>query len=184
MRDPRSGRVVDGRGGIAFSAGHAVRLILVGAVGLTMFDAWVTPARWRVAVPPADMLRRGDADDPGDLPVAFLRWWFFTPLEGVVLAARNIPGGAQWLLQDRGAVIDLSSGPCPGGHELRATRRAGGHLETVEECRSGAAPMAGDRVRYADVSSGLRVDLTVESIDDVAPGPEVFTDPDANRGGT
>src|SRR5579872_2701576 len=82
MRDPRSGKVVDGRGGISVSAGRAVRVVLLGPAGLTLFDAWVTPARWRVAVPPADIVRRGDADDPIDLPVAFLRWWFFTPLEG------------------------------------------------------------------------------------------------------
>jgi len=87
MREPRSGRVIRGRGGLAVVPGRALRMILVGVAGVTMLDAWVTPARWRVAVPMLGVLRRGGADDPADLPIGFLRWWFFTPLEGRLFAA-------------------------------------------------------------------------------------------------
>jgi hypothetical protein len=184
LRDPRRARVIDGRGGMAVSAGRAVRLILLGPGGMTMFDAWVTPGRWRVAVPAASLVRRGAADDPDDLPVAFLRWWFFTPLAGTVVATRSTSAGAEWLLDEHGAVIDLVSGVCPGGRLLRATRRAPKHEEVVEECRSGAAPAAGDAVHYADLSSGMRVDLVLESIDEAPPDAEALSDPDSDRGGT
>jgi hypothetical protein len=178
MREPRSGRVVEGRGAIAVLTGQAVRMVLLGAAGLTMFDAWVTGERWRIAIPAADLVRRGGADDPGDLPVAFLRWWFFTPLEGALFAAGSTGSGPLWLLRERGAVIELRSGSCPGGDLLVATRRARGHDEEVRECRAGAAPRAGDSVRYADRSSGLEVDLVVESVADSPPDPETLADPD------
>ena len=42
MREPGSGRVIDGRGAIAVEPGQAVRMILTGAAGATMLDAWVT----------------------------------------------------------------------------------------------------------------------------------------------
>jgi hypothetical protein len=185
MRDPRSGRVVDGRGAIAVSADRAVRLILLGAAGLTMFDAWVTSERRRVALPPAYIVRRGGADDPSDLPVAFLRWWFFTPLEGAMFAAGSTPSGPLWLLRHHDAVVELRSGRCSGGAGLLvATRRARGHEEQVQECRARAAPGAGDSVHYADRSSGLQVDLVVESVADLPPDPEALADPDADRGGT
>src|SRR5580704_6974926 len=72
MRDPASGRVVDGRGAIAVAPGRAVRMMLVGAAGATLLDAWVTPTRWRIAVPPLDLVRRGANDEPRDMPVGFL----------------------------------------------------------------------------------------------------------------
>lgn len=185
MRDPHSGRVVDGRGAIAVSTGKAVRLILLGAAGLTMFDAWVTSEKWRVAVPPADVVRRGGEDDPRDLPVAFLRWWFFTPLEGTMFAAGSTPAGPLWLLRDRDAVIEVRSGVCSGGVAglLVATRRARGHEERVQECRAQSEPKAGDSVRYEDRSSGLELDLVLESVADLPPDPDALADPDAERGG-
>jgi hypothetical protein len=178
MREPRSGKVIDGRGAIAVLSDR-VRMVLLGAAGFTMFDAWVTPDRWRVSVPPADVLRRGGAEDPADLPIGFLRWWFFRPLEGDVFAARTTARGPLWLLRDRGAVIELSSEPCPeGGALLQAVRRAGKQEEEVRECRTGSGPRPGDSVRYRDRSSGLEVDLVVESVADGPPDAAGLADPD------
>jgi hypothetical protein len=179
MRDPTSGRVIDGRGAIAVAPGAAVRMILTGAAGATMLDAWVTRLRWRVAVPPLDMVRRGGLADPRDMPVGFLRWWFLTPLEGRLFAASFTEGGLRWLIRHEGAVIELRETSCAQGRLLHATRRIAGHVETVEECRAHAAPSVGDSARYVDESSGLCVDVQLESIAAAPPRDEAFQDPDA-----
>jgi hypothetical protein len=179
MRDPTSGRVIDGRGAIAVAPGSAVRMILTGAAGATMLDAWVTRVRWRVAVPPLSLVRRGDLAEPREMPVGFLRWWFLTPLEGSLFAATFTDGGLLWLIRYGGAVIDLREAACAHGRLLHATRRIAGHVETVEECRAHAAPSVGDSARYVDESSGLCVDVQLESIASSPPSDEAFQDPDA-----
>jgi hypothetical protein len=184
MRDPRSGRVIDGRGAIAVAPGQAVRMILVGAAGATILDAWVTPDRWRIAVPPLELVRRGEKEEPRDMPVGFLRWWLLTPLEGQAFAATAVDGGYLWLLRDAGAVVELRQGACSRGNLLRATRRMAGHAETVEECRDRAAPGVGDSAHYVDEASGLRVDLQLESVASGPPSGEAFQDPDLAGSGT
>jgi hypothetical protein len=179
MREPSSGRVIDGRGAIAVKPGQAVRMILTGAAGATMLDAWVTFTRWRVAVPPLALIRRGDLVAPRDMPVGFLRWWFLAPLAGGLFAATSTREGPLWLLRYAGAVIELREEPCPRGTLLRATRRVEGRGEAVDECRARPAPSAGDTARYVDESSGLRVDVQLESIGTEPPRDEAFEDPDA-----
>jgi hypothetical protein len=179
MREPRSGQVIDGRGAIAVKPGEAVRMILTGAAGATMLDAWVTMTRWRVAVPVLSLVRRGDVLAPREMPVGFLRWWFLTRLAGGLFAATCTGDGALWLLRYGGAVIELREEPCSRGTLLRATRRMEGRAETVDECRSRAAPSAGDTARYVDESSGLRVEVLLESIGTEPPRDEAFEDPDA-----
>jgi len=184
MREPRTGRVVDGRGAIAVAPGRAVRLILVGGAGFTLLDAWVARDKWRIAVPPIEVVRRGGAsDDPDDLPVGFLRWWFFTPLGGTLFAATRTDSSARWLLRDEGAVVDLLQTQCPEGRLLTVTRRAHGRSEVVREC---GAPTrrAGDWVEYRDGPSGLGIRLVVESVADRPPQDEAFGNPDAEQGGT
>lgn len=178
MREPWSGRTLQGRGGLAVEPGHAVRMILVGVAGLTMLDAWVTPERWRVAVPAVGLVRRGGADEPRDLPIGFLRWWFFTPMAGELFAARYDGAAPLWLLRDRGAVVELRAGVCERGPRVRATRRAGGRTEGIDECRAGRGPAAGDRVRYEDATSGLAVELELESVSAEPPVDDAFVDPD------
>lgn len=178
MREPSSGRVLDGRGAIAVKPGAAVRMILTGAAGVTMLDAWVTLTRWRVAVPPLALVRRGDLVAPRDMPVGFLRWWFLTPLAGGLFAATFTADGPLWLLRYAGAVIELREGRCPRGILLRATRRVDGRGEAVDECRARPGPSAGDVARYVDESSGLRVDVFLESIGTEPPPDEAFQDPD------
>jgi len=184
MREPRSGHVVDGRGAIAVAPGRAVRMILVGAAGLTLLDAWVGRDRWRIAVPPVQTVRRGGAsDDPADLPVAFLRWWFCTPLEGELFAAKRTGSGTLWLLRDGDAVIELVRGPGPpGAGLLTATRRAHGRSEVVQECRAPTL-RPGAWVEYKDESIGLGLRLVVESVAERPPEQDAFGDPDV-QGGT
>lgn len=177
LREPRTGQVVRGRGGLAVVPGRALRMILTGVAGVTMLDAWITPQRWRVAVPPLGVLRRGGTDSPADLPVAFLRWWFFTPLEGRLFAAELERGSPVWLLRDGDAVVELRALGCERGPRLVAARRERGRAESVDECRAGIEPSEGDHVRYED-ASGLAVELVLESVSAEPPAAEAFVDPD------
>ena len=181
LREPRSGQVIRGRGGLAVVPGHALRMILIGVAGVTMLDAWVTPRRWRVAVPPLGLVRRGGEDDPPDLPIGFLRGWFFTPLEGKLFAATLDGAAPVWLLRDGGAVVEVRAGSCDRGSRLFVARRRRGRAESVDECRAGAAASVGDHVRYEDAGSGLVVDLVLESVSAEPPVAEAFADPDEER---
>jgi hypothetical protein len=143
-----------------------------------MLDAWVTPDRWRVAVPPAGIVRRGGLDEPPDLPIAFLRGWFFRPLAGVLFAAAAEPEGPTWLLRDEGAIVEVRSRRCDLGARLVATRHEHGHTESIDECRSSAAPRAQDRVHYEDATTGLAVDLVLEAVGTDPPPSQAFDDPD------
>jgi hypothetical protein len=183
MDEPAAGRSLEARGAIAVAPGKAVRMILVGGAGLTMMDAWVAPERWRIAIPPRSMVRRGGSEEPNDLPIGFLRWWFITPLRGTLFAGGETAAGTEWLLRDGDAVNDLLAGRCDVGRLLRVQRRVRGRAELVDECTMLAVPRAGDWVKYADEATGLRVDLVVESVSGEAPRPEAFSDPDAGGGG-
>ena len=185
MHEPTSGRVVDGRGAIAVAPGRAVRMILVGGVGSTMFDAWVTRDRWRVTVPPLDLSRRGGSEEVPDLPVGFLRWWFLSPLEGRLLAATSLSAvESVWVLRPAGAVVELRAGRCERGDRLVATRRVGLRTERVDECRAPGGPRPGDTAEYRDLSSGLRVEVLVESISVAGPDEGAFVEPTGAEGGS
>jgi hypothetical protein len=143
-----------------------------------MLDAWVTPARWRIAVPPMNIVRRGGADEPPDLPVAFLRGWFFRPLAGTLVAAARFPDGSTWLLRDGGAVVRVDARTCERGPRLLVTRREEQREESIDECRAGQEPSTGDRVRYEDRATGLAVDIRLEAVGVDPPPPQAFDDPD------
>jgi hypothetical protein len=178
MREPRTGHVVDGRGAIAVAPGRAVRMILVGGAGATVLDAWVTPDKWRVAVPPLALVRRGGSDEPSDLPVGFLRWWFFRPLEGTVFAAGATPAAEMWLLRDGDAVVELREARCDRGTLTTSTRRVGARTERIDECRAGASRSANDRVSYEDEATGLVVRIVLEEVARDPPSEEAFANPD------
>ena len=192
MRASRIGRTIDGRGAIAVSPGHAMRMILVGAAGATMLDAWVTPERWRIAVPPAGVLRRGgdggarggqpEGDEPDDLPVGFLRWLFFRPLAGTLFGGSLQPGHVLFLLRDDDAVLEVRLGVCRRGALTVTMRRDRGRTERLEECRAGGAVTPGDSVRYEDEKAGLSVDLTIESVAAGPPEADAFENPDGDGG--
>jgi hypothetical protein len=187
LHEPRSGRVVDGRGAIAVAPGRALRLILVGAAGGTMLDAWVTADQFRVAIPPTGPVRRGNAsssdsrssEDARDLPVGFLRWLFFTPLQGRLFAGEQEPNGFLFVLRDGEVVLEVRLRPCDRGRFATVTRRSPGRIERLDECRAGNAPHQGDWVTYQDDSTGLRCDLTIESVANEPPDDVAFRDPDA-----
>jgi len=181
MREP-AGRVIEARGALAVAPGRGLRMILIEGPGVTALDVWVTPERWRVAVPPVDLLRRGGSDAPPELPVGFLRWWFFGELRGTLFAATVERGRKAWLLRDGEAVLELHEEPCDRGTLLRVARRVHGHTELVDECRAGDLPERGDQVRYTDQTSGLEVDLEVESVAATPPSSEAFDDPEGKVG--
>ncbi len=179
MREPKSGRAFDGRGALAVIPGRALRMILVGPAGATVLDAWMTPERWRVSVPPTRLLARGGAEEPPDLPVGFLRWLFFRPLEGTLFGGSQRTGETVFLLRDGAAVVTDRIGPCDLGHRAIITRRAEGRSEVIDACRASAGtPHAGDRVRYENETTGLHVDLLLESVSPSLPSPDAFLDPD------
>jgi hypothetical protein len=178
LLDPRTGRVVEGRGAIAVAPGQAMRMILVGAVGATVLDLWITPERWRLAVPPLDLVRRGGLESPDELPIAFLRWWLFAPFEGTLFAAAVGPRGVRWLLREGDAVVDLRLSGCRGGWRLQAARRQRGRADRVDECRQVGSPKARAHVEYVNEWNGLRVDMQVEAAAAAAPEIDAFADPD------
>ena len=184
LREPRSGRVVDGRGAIAAAPGRAVRMILTGGAGSTMLDAWGAADRWRVSVPALAVIRQGGTEEAPDLPVGFLRRWFLSPLEGTLLAAAEpSPGESLWVLRAPGSVVELRASACERGQRLVAARRVGARTERVDECRAGGPPRAGDMAEYRDLASGLRVDVLVESVSDAGPDPEAFVEPTGAEAG-
>jgi hypothetical protein len=182
LHPPHGARALDARGGIAVAPGRALRMILVAGAGATVLDAWVTPDQWRIAVPPVGLIRRGGRDEPADLPVGFLRWWFFTPLEGRLFAASRAEGpagaGDLLLLRDGDAVVEVRVRQC-----LQVSRRSHSRSERVEECASRAGPEPGDSVHYEDESSGLAVDMVLESLAEQPPKEDAFVDPELEPGG-
>ncbi|HZU85257.1 MAG TPA: hypothetical protein VE987_20130 [Polyangiaceae bacterium] len=176
MREPRSGREIDGRGAVAVAPGEALRMILLGPAGVTLLDAWVTADRWRVAVPPAEIVRRGALDEPDDLPVGFLRWSLFRPLEGTLIAGSLSP--QTFVLRDGDAVVEVELARCRLGELSRTTRRVRGRVEHIEECRAPGPPRPGEWVRYEDERTGLRVELTFEAAAPAPPDERAFRDPD------
>lgn len=189
LREPTSGRTVEGRGAIAVAPGRAVRMILLAGAGSTMLDAWVSTERYRIAIPALDRVRSGSETEVADLPVGFLRWWFLSPLRGTLFAASASTGQTDdvWLLRTGESVVELRAAPCkPGegqGQGLVAIRRAGGHAERVLECRGRAAGASvGDFAEYDDLVMGLHVRIDVESVASAPPDEQAFRDPDAAGG--
>jgi hypothetical protein len=180
MREPVSGRVVGGRGGIAVAPGRAVRLIMLGGAATTWLDAWVTPARWRVAVPPLGLVRRGGAEPAPGLPVSFLRWWFFRRFEGRLFAASADPSSPTWLLRDGGAVVELralaSAGAdapsfCPRGAWMAATRRDVRKPDRREGADADTDVRKPDRREGADANTDAGRTERIEVCDAEGRGP-------------
>jgi hypothetical protein len=173
IREPRSGKVFFGRGAIAVAPGRALRMILVGMAGATLMDAWVTPQKWRFAVPPIDLVRRGGCDDPDDLPIGLLRSWFLEPFRGELAGAAPESSGMLWLLRSGDSAVELRRGACDGGDRVQMRRRQPKHVERIDVCRRAV----GDTVRYADDTSGLVLNLVANPAS-TAPERAAFLDPD------
>lgn len=178
MSEPRTARVVDGRGAIAVAPGLGLRMIFVGAAGVTMLDAWVTRDKWRIEVPPAAIVRRGDFEEPRELPIGFLRWSFFRPFAGTLFAGAIHGDHVLMLLRDQDAVLEVRRCSCDRGELTLTTRRVRGRVERLNECRAASVPRPGDWVHYESDASGLRVDLAIETVAKDAPEEDAFRDPD------
>jgi len=174
--DPRSGKVYRARGAVAVSPDRAARLVLLGPGGTTAIDLWVTPDRFRVAIPALKIEKRGGADvsEARGVPIGFLRWWFLSPLDGELVLARSSKGEAAFLLRDGPATVTMRT----DGERFFAIRRESGRLEGLEWSARGLAPRAGARGRYIDGEWGVRVHVVVEEVLPDEPDPAAFFDPD------
>jgi hypothetical protein len=175
LLEPATGRTYDARGAIAVAPGRAMRLIGIGPAGATVVDAWVTPERWRVAVPAMGRLERGGADSATAVPVGFFRWWFLgAPLDGSLIAAA--PSGSPLVLRAPGAMIEVMADP---GAHLHLSRWSRGRVERIDWQGASLAPSEGDRAAYADEATGLRVEAVIEQGARAFSGDAcAFEDPD------
>lgn len=174
--DPRSGKLYQARGAVAVSPDRAARLVLLGPGGTTAIDLWVTPERYRVAIPALKLEKRGGTDlsEARGLPIGFLRWWFLSPLDGELVLARSSKQEAAFLLRDGPATVTMRT----DGERFVAIRRERGRLEGLEWSGRGLAPRAGARGRYIDGEWGVRVHVVVEEVLPDEPDPAAFFDPD------
>ena len=174
--DPRTGKLYRARGAVAVSPDRAARLVLLGPGGTTAIDLWVTPDRFRVAIPSLKLEKRGGTDpsEAHGLPIGFLRWWFLSPLDGQLVLARSSRQEAAFLLRDGPATVTMRT----DGERFFAIRRESGRLEGLEWSSQGLAPRAGARGRYIDGEWGVRVHVVVEEVLPDEPDPAAFFDPD------
>jgi hypothetical protein len=174
--DPRSGNVYRARGAVAVNPEQAARLVLIGPAGATALDLWVTRERYRFAVPPIHLERRGGAGRDGTrgLPIGFLRWWLLSPLVGELVLARSSPSESAFLLRDGPATVTVRT----DGEHLVAVRREGEHLEGLEWASEGGGPKTGARGRYIDGDWGVRVNVLIEEVLSEEPDPASLSDPD------
>lgn len=175
MTEPVTGRTLEARGAVAVAPPDGLRMILVGPGGATALDLWVAKDRYRFAVPPIDLLRRGtlgsrDAASRG-LPVAFLRWWLLRPLGGTMLWYQGEDDAERFVLRDGPALVDVLVARDGSVHARRA---AGSDVETIDADRLGCG-----RAAYRHERSGLSISVRCEAIEKAAPRREAFEDPDA-----
>jgi hypothetical protein len=181
LREPHTGRTFSARGAVAVDPHRAMRMILLGPAGATALDVWVTPDRWRFEVPAANLLRRGGSGDDASLPIGFFRWWFLAPMNGRLLTSDAAGRAERLVLRDGAATVDLTDVRDPFGHAILASRRSHGALDSLAFRGESLAAQPGDHAAYDQASSGVHVDVTVESLSD-APDPAAFVDPEGAEG--
>ena len=95
--------------------------------GTTALDAWVTPDRYRFAIPVIHKEARGGKvlDDTFGVPIGFLRWWMLAPLDGELLTL----DGDTMILGDGGATYAVSADVAKGS--INVTRRERGHVDAL-----------------------------------------------------
>jgi hypothetical protein len=174
FKEPRTGKIFAGRGAIAVDPHNALRMILLGPAGTTALDVWATRDHWRFAIPPANVLKKGGEESPPELPIGFFRSWFLRPYEGRLLTIDR----GDLVLEDHQAVLRVSGVLSPGKAPLRVMRREGTAVEWLEVIDRGAHPPVGERVRYRSMSTGLEVEVLVESLSPDPADPAAFLDPD------
>jgi hypothetical protein len=175
VSDPIDGRMYRARGAVAVSPERAARLVLIGPGGTTALDAWVTRDRYRLSIPAMKLEKRGGVDltSTRGLPIAFLRWWFLSPLEGELVLARSSRSEAAFLLRDGPATVTMRT----DGERFIAIRREGERLEGLQWAGRGLSPQTGAHGQYIDGEWGMRVSVFVEELLDEEPDPAAFSDP-------
>jgi hypothetical protein len=170
----RLGMRMRGRGTVAVHPPESVRMIMLGPGGTTAMDLWICKDRFRLAVPAADLVRRGDERTPPEelrgLPVAFLRWFFLEPLGGDLLAAWHDESAERFLLRHDRSVIHVAGA---GDGTLAARRLSPGDEERIE--------LDGKRcghVHYNQRSTSIDLDVDCEQINEKVPPVRAFADPD------
>lgn len=179
MTEPNTGRTLEARGAVAVAPPDGLRMILVGPGGATALDLWLAGDRYRFAVPPIDLLRRGalgagDAASRG-LPVAFLRWWLLRPLGGSMLWYERYGGDERFVLRDGAALVDVI---VAADGSVHARRAAGADVETIDADRFGCGHAA-----YVHERTGLSIAVRCEGTEKSAPRREAFDDPDGAKAG-
>lgn len=173
LREPRTGKIFEGRGAIAVRPGQAVRMILVGPGGATALDLWITPEKWRLHAPALGPPRHGTKAPP-ELPVGFFRWWFLAPYDGRLLTV----DGNRVVMRAGESTIRLGVAATVSHRaHVVAARRTEGHEETLEWVGLLAHPAPGDRARYVD-PTGVAADVVVEGVSFDFEDMAAFMDPD------
>jgi hypothetical protein len=180
LREPHTGHRFAARGAVAVDPHHALRMVLVGPAGATALDVWATPSEWRFEIPPAHILRRGGREADPTFPVGFFRWWFLSPLEGSLVTCGAARAGERFILKDGDAVIDLTDTRTVP-RKVTASRSSRGASDRIDFVGASLTPAAGDRAVYDQETTGVHVEVTVESPSD-APDPAAFLDPDSPEG--
>jgi len=159
---------------------HAARMILVGPGGATALDMWITRDKWRFVVPGADFKRMGGTDSMAarGLPVGFFRWWFLSPLSGRLLTAKMDPAGSTFILREGEGTITLRESLHGGREHVVARRREPGAEEALDWVGRSMSPHAGDRGKYMQDATGLRVEILVDAVAPNEPDPAAFLDPE------
>lgn len=182
---PRTGRKIEARGALAVSPRKAARLVMVGPGGATALDAWVTPERYRFAIPAINKQARGgkELDDTFGVPIGFLRWWMLAPLEGelLTLAAPQWEGAPPMMILGDGTATYGVTAEVEKGR-LTVIRRARGHVDTVQWYAKNLKPAPGQRGQYVDEAHHVTVDVFVEDVMPDEPDPAAFIDPDSEKG--
>ncbi len=178
VREPRTGRVLEGRGAVAVDPHRAMRMILIGPGGSTALDVWATKDAWRFSVPGLEMTRRGKREASADLPIGFFRWWFIEPLDGRLLSVHEQARGEVFVLREREATVVLQALEEGGRRHFVAVRREGGARDRLEWVARRVRPGSGDRARYTQLGTGLEVEVLVEAVSADPPDAAAFVDPD------
>jgi hypothetical protein len=141
---------------------------------------WLTPQKWLFNVPAAEFKRRGGVDPGGmeGLPVGFFRWWFLDPFDGRLLVAWEKGGKRTFLLRKGDGTIRLEESKEGKREHVTATRREGASTEAIEWTGRALLPHAGDRAKYVQDATGLRVEIVIESVSSDEPDPAAFSDPE------
>lgn len=184
VREPHTGRVLEGRGAVAVDPHRAMRMILLGPGGRTALDVWVTHDQWRFSIPALGLTRRGDPRHPTyDLPIGFFRWWFLEPLDGRLLTITTTHAGERAFVLREGAATVLLREAAPiatavGRRHFVALRREADDVDRLEWVARSLRPGPGDRALYMQKTTGLEVQVLVEAVSPDPPDAAAFLDPD------